>query len=207
MSVQKIKCFLFLLCVSLFSTSFCSEAATSITSDEKSLQDLVKGRPDKENPDKPFNLILPINIYDKNTSLNIIVPKEFKMGERDSGGVKFLQFMGNGMAITVGFQEGGGFQPTQLLDVMIKAMQSSQQMIILESGNHGYFGYMDGYRLVQFSSPNNITHLYYMYVASGPSNSATIIYDMAVRDNEMVGDVVTKIKDVFNTSVHILQDK
>ena len=68
-------------------------------------------------------------------------------------------------------------------------------MTILESGDYGHFGYMNGYRLVKFSSPGaNITHVYYMYVASDPYDSATDIYNMAVVGNETVGSVAKRLK-------------
>lgn len=56
-------------------------------------------------------------------------------------------------------------------------MQAKKQVTILESGQHGYFGCMDGYRLVKlFDAGKNITEVYYLYVASGPYDSATILY-------------------------------
>ena len=57
---------------------------------------------------------------------------------------------------------------------MIQAMQAKKQVTILGSGQHGYFGCMDGYRLVKlFDVGKNIT---YPYVASGPYDLATILY-------------------------------
>ena len=103
---------------------FCDEAATSIMSDDGVLQNIVKEQPDKENPDRQFNLMLQINVYDKNTSLNILVPKGFAMGTINSDNPKFLYFMGNATVINVSFQVGSKYQPTKLLDEMIQAMQA-----------------------------------------------------------------------------------
>ena len=204
---KKIKCFLFSLGISLFSTGFCEEGATSILSDDGVLQSIVKEHPDKENPDKPYNLLLPINIYDK-TSLRIIVPQGFTMKTLNSGNPEALQFIGKNTVITISLQKGGQYQPTKLLDDMIKAMQAKKQVTILESGEHGYFGCMDGYRLVKlFDANKNITEVYYLYVASGPYDSATVLYNMVVSGNETVGSVVEKVKVGFNANIYVVNDK
>lgn len=191
----------FLGCALILSGNAHSEEIASPTTNTASfLQDLAS-----KNPGYTFEFKLPINVYDKNILLDIKIPKNFQLKHERVGNPHFMQFGNKYTLLTITHQTGGTFQATKSLDNIIKAMQARSQVSILENVDKTYSGYMDGYRIVTLhNTKNNTNDIVYIYAASGPYDSASVLYEMRVHGDDTLDAMVNMLKNDFNTNVHIV---
>jgi hypothetical protein len=189
---------LILLCSSVLSINAYSDTESSaVTNTQHFLQDLSQ-----KNPGYKFNSSLPVNVYDKNITLNIKIPKELKLSYEDPGNPHFMQFKDKSTLITTSNQTGGKFQANTSLKQVIKAMQANSQITILQSEDHEYLEYSDGYRIVKlYYSKENTTDVVYVYAISGPYDSASVIYTIHTQADDKIDDVVKKLKNSFDSIV------
>lgn len=159
----------------------------------------------KKYPDSQLKFELPINVYDKNIVLSIQIPKELQLRHEYPGNPHFMQFGNKDILITIAHQTGGKFQSNQSLDKIVKAMQAKSQITILQNEDHNYPGYSEGYRIVKlYDTQKNTTDIVYIYAASGPYDSASILYSMRLHGNDPVGTVMQKAKEAFKGNIKII---
>lgn len=203
MNVSKLHYLLMVLCTSLLSANTYSETAGSaVVNTPFLLQDLAR-----KNPGYKFNFSLPINVYDKNITLKIKIPGELKLSYERPGNPHYMQFKDNNTLITISHQTGGKFQANTSLERIIKAMQAKSQVTILQTEDHSYPGYIDGYRIVKLYDPkDNTNDIVYVYAASGPYDSASVIYAIHIHADDKVDAVVQNIKNAFHANVNIVDE-
>ena len=200
MNAFKLGYVLVLIGVSIFSSAFSEGTKSSIIPSKDSLQTLAQ-----KYPDYKFNFTLPINVYEKNIILNVVIPKDLKLEHETPGNPHYMQFGDEYTLVTISNQTGGTFQANKSLDNIVKAMQAKTQVTILQTEDHNYPGYSDGYRLVKlYNAEKGSTEIVYIYAASGPYDSASVLYAMKMHGDESVDTLLQKVKNAFNASVKII---
>lgn len=179
---------------------YCESSVSPTTNTANFLQDLAA-----KNPGYTFEFKLPINVYDKNIVLDIKIPKNLQLKNESVGNPHLMQFGDKNTLLTITHQTGGKFQATQSLDNIIKAMQARSQVTILDHADKSYPGCVDGYRMVKLhNTKNNTNDIVYIYAASGPYDSASVLYAMRVPDDKTLDAMVSMLKDSFNANVHLV---
>ena len=160
-----------------------------------------------QNPGYTFEFKLPINVDNHDIRLNIKIPKNLKLQQEKGENPHLMQYGNQDTLITINHQTGGKFQASDVLNKIIRAMQAHNEVTILEGSEERYSDYRDSYKIVTLHNiKNNTNDIVYVYAASGPYDSATILYEMRIAADLSVDVLKEKLKSDFKMNVGIIGD-
>ncbi|RUR05374.1 hypothetical protein [Legionella sp. km772] len=189
----------------LLSAALCSSDGVQSSTPEPSNIDTSNFLKSLTQKHPVYKFSLPIN-EEQNISANFMIPEELIFKYQQPGNPYFIQYGDAGILFSISSIRGEKLQSLDLIKKGMAVLRSNNaQLTILEKADHNYSSYSDGYRILKRLDPNtNKMEIVYFYVASGPFDSVSVLYEKNFLDHENIEQLLKMIKQDFKTKVKIM---